>query len=164
MANKIIIDLWHWGDNAYSKMQFVLGNPADVNNYCGDDWDKDTYAKSQGVKGKFIKGYSTIDFNYSAIVKEPIDDKHHCKNDFKNRLLPCLAVVPPQYVQDYKLCGFSDLVKEARKPNSPIILIYLGDRRGDVFKRLRTSGSIVAFKPAKRRRRKQDEDDDYYDR
>lgn len=140
MENLKIIDLWGKGNT----LRFVLGDP-DVNDYYGDDWDDAPWTLNCGeVYEEFIKGYSTIYFNYDAIVRQPDDDDNYCcRDDFKKRLLPCLVVVPPQYVSDYNLCGFNSLVRESKKPNSPIIAIYFNDKRTDVLKRLYASKAIV---------------------
>lgn len=140
MENLKIIDLWGKGNT----LRFVLGDP-DVNDYYGDDWDDTPWTSNCGdVYEEFIKGYSTIYFDYDAIVKQPDEiDNYCCRDDFKNRLLPCLVVVPPQYADLYCLSSFNCLVRESKKPNSPIIAIYFNDKRTDVLKQLYASKAIV---------------------
>ena len=160
MKNRKIIDLYHYG-NKY-ELVFTLGDDADVLNCSGDNWDTAPFAESDFVSKKFVKGHFTVNLNYNTIIEEPLNDMHHCRNDFKNHTLPCLAIVPPQYAEDYKSCDFNDLVKEAQKPNSPIILVYFGDGIADVYKRLRENNTIVYRQPGSKRRHV-DKDDFYYD-
>lgn len=157
MKNRKIIDLSFYGD--WHELVFTLGDDADVFNCSGDNWDTAPFTESDFVCKKFIKGYFTVNFNYNTIVI-PTNDKHHCRNDVKNLLLPCLAIVPPQYANDYKSYDFKDLVKEAQKPNSPIIIVHFGDGIADVFKRLRESNALIYTKPGWKNRRKHDDDDD----
>lgn len=140
MENLKIIDLWGKGNT----LRFVLGDP-DVDDYYGDDWDDTPWTSNCGdVYEEFIKGYSTIYFDYDAIVRQPDEtDNYCCRDDFKNGLLPCLVVVPPQYADVYCLSSFNNLVRESKKPNSPIIAIYFNDKRADVLKRLYASKAIV---------------------
>ena len=57
--------------------------------------------------------------------------------------LPFLLFVPQQYEKDY----FGDerhiLIKEAKKPNSPIISVYYGDTRADVLDKLYQAKAIA---------------------
>lgn len=161
MKNRKIIDLSCYGN--WYELIFTLGDDADVFNCSGNNWDTAPFEESDFVCKKFIKGYFTVNINYNAIVI-PTNDKRHCRNDVKNLLLPCLAIVPPQYANDYKSYDFKDLVKEAQKPNSPIIVIHFGDGIADVFKRLRESNTLIYTKSGWKSRRKYDDDDgDYYD-
>ena len=158
MKNRKIIDLSYYGN--WHELVFTLGDDADVLNCSGDNWDTAPFVESDFVCKKFIKGYFTVNFNYNTIVI-PTNDKHHCRNDVKNLLLPCLAIVPPQYANDYKSYDFKDLVNEAHKPNSPIIVINFGDGIADVYKRLRENNTIVYMQPGRKRRRVNKDDDDY---
>ena len=166
MKNRKIIDLFCYGN--WHELVFTLGDDADVLNCSGNNWDTAPFAESDFVCKKFIKGYFTVNFNYNTIVIST-NDKHHCRNDIKNLLLPCLAIVPPQYANDYKSYDFKDLVKEAQKPNSPIIIVNFGDGIADVFKRLRESNALIYTQPGRKRGRKRrykhikDEYEDYYD-
>lgn len=159
MKNRKIIDLFHYGDS--HELKFFLGDDADVLNCDGNNWD-DIYSLSDPVYRKFIKGTFTIDFNYNTIVKQPLYDTHHSRNDFKNRLYPCLAIIPPKYASDYKSYDFNKLVKLGRKPNSPIILVYFGDGIADVYKRLRENNTIINIQRRSKTRRVH-ADDEYYD-
>ena len=140
MKNRKIIDLYHYGTK--HELVFTLGDDADVLNCSGDNWDTATFAESDFVSKKFVKGHFTVNLDYNTIIEEPFNDMHHCRNDFKNHTLPCLAIVPPQYANDYQSYDFNDLVKEAQKPNSPIIPIYFKDTSADLLKRLYTSKEI----------------------
>ena len=160
MKNRKIIDLYHYGTKY--ELVFTLGDDADVLNCSGDNWDTAPFAESDFVSKKFVKGRFTVNLDYNTIIEEPLNDMHHCRNDFKNHALPCLAIVPPQYAEDYKSCDFNDLVKEAQKPNSHIILVYFGDGIADVYKRLRENNTIVYMQPGSKRRHV-DKDDFYYD-
>ena len=166
MKNRKIIDLSFYGN--WYELIFTLGDDADVLNCSGDNWDTAPFTESDFVYKKFIKGYFTVNFNYNTIVI-PTNDKRHCRNDVKNLLLPCLAIVPPQYANDYKSYDFKDLVKEAQKPNSPIIVVNFGDGIADVYKRLRESNSLIYMQPGRKRGMKRqhkyikDEYDDYDD-
>ena len=144
MKNRKIIDLYHYG-NKY-ELVFTLGDDADVLNCSGDNWDTAPFAESDFVSKKFVKGRFTVNLDYNTIIEEPLNDMHHCRSDFKNHTLPY----------------FNDLVKEAQKPNSPIILVYFGDGIADVYKRLRENNTIVYMQPGSKRRHV-DKDDFYYD-
>lgn len=139
MEDLSIIDLW--GEN--HTLRLVLGD-ADVD-YYGDDWDDTPWTLNCGdVYPQFIKGYSTLYFDYDAIVRQPSElDSDYCRNDFKERKVPCLIVVPPQYANDYPLSNFNDLVEEAKKPNAHVIAVYFGDKVTDVLKRLYESKALV---------------------
>ena len=160
MKNRKIIDLRYYG--TWYELTFTLGNDADVLNCSGDNWDTASFKESDSVCKKFIKGYFTVNINYNAIVI-PTNDKQHCRNDVKKLLLPCLAIVPPQYTNDYKSCDFNDLVKEAQKPNSPIIIVNFGDGIADVFKRLRDSNTLIYMQPGRKRGKKPQRSYDNYD-
>lgn len=87
-------------------VRFYLGN---CNDYYGDDWDDTPYEHNAGpVYEEYVSETIDIAFNFDCLVLEPCDDWHNdgnsqwCKNDMKDRLVPCIIVVPdaPDYCDD----------------------------------------------------------------
>ena len=84
--------------------------PNDI--YYGDDWDDTPYEHNAGmVYEEFIQGYRDIAFGFDDLVLEPCDDvcnnSRWCKNDMRNRCVPCIIVVSKNIRGDTWNEGFS---------------------------------------------------------
>ena len=102
-------------------VRFYLGKD-ELNEWYGDDWDDAPYECNAGkVYDEYITGYIDVAFDYDCLVLEPQDDwlarnnSNWCKNDMKNRLIPCIIVVPSRFVNyndrfNYYL-GISDVTR-----------------------------------------------------
>lgn len=90
-----------------------------------------------------IKACLTVYFKFNAMLYLPIEDGAFCLGDFIKRKIPFLLLIPQQYENDYPDDDREILVKEAKKPNSPIISVYRGDKMADVLKKFYESKSIV---------------------
>ncbi len=73
-------------------VRFYIG---DINaNYCGDDWDDRPYEDNAGtVYSNFVDHTIDVAFPFDADVFEP-NTGRYCKNDIKNRMAPCIIIVP----------------------------------------------------------------------
>nr|DAF80007.1 MAG TPA: hypothetical protein [Caudoviricetes sp.] len=83
----------------------------------------------------------TVYFKFNAELYFPIEDGAFFLDDFIDRKIPYLLLVPCEN-------NFTDedreiLVQEAKKPNSPIISVYRGDKMGDVLDKLYKTKTIV---------------------
>lgn len=85
----------------------------------------------------------TVYFKFNARLYFPIEDDDFYTKDFIKRKIPLLLLLPPQYENDYPDDERKILVKEAKKPNSPIISVYHGDKMADVLKKFYDSKSII---------------------
>lgn len=114
-------------------VRFYLGED-DCNDYHGDDWDDSPYEHNAGeVYEEYVKEHVDIAFDFDCLVLEPQDDWHNqsnsewCKDDMKDRLVPCIIVVPRQivdYNDDFRhYIGMADVVR-----------YYFGDKINDEIK------------------------------
>lgn len=101
-------DSWGWTREDYldytgKKPDWL--KPSDK--YYGDDWNDRPYEHNAGpVYAEFVKGYKDIAFDFDDVVLEPCDGSLNsgwCKDDMVARKVPCLIVVPKQYLKDNKL-------------------------------------------------------------
>ena len=79
-------------------VRFYLGDD-DLENWYGDDWNDTPYEYNAGtVYDEFTKGYTDITFDFDDLVLEPSDDwgsnSSYCKDNMKERRVPCVIVVP----------------------------------------------------------------------
>ncbi len=93
--------------------------PSDT--YYGDDWNDYPYEHNAGtVYSEFIKGYKDIAFDFDDLVLEPCDGEYNspwCKDDMRDRRVPCIIVVPKLAVEhswntDFKYWVDDDCVKK----------------------------------------------------
>ena len=108
-------------------VRFYLGAD-DCSDYWGDDWNDVPYDCNAGsVYGEFVSGVRDVSFPYDSLVLEPSSEwdganRNYSKEDMKNRIVPCIIVVP-ESVQEKtwsdRYCDFigADGVKK----------IYFGD-------------------------------------
>ena len=111
-------------------VRFILGND-DCNDYYGDDWDDTPYEHNAGeVYDEFVTGYSDVVFPVDWTVLEPADDwtnegnSRWCKDDMKDRLVPCIIAVPPAAYKGWRPDTFSSCVGMDN-----VIKYYFGDKR-----------------------------------
>lgn len=78
-----------------------------VDDYYGDDWDDIPYEHNAGrVYDEFIMGVRDYYFDANWIIVEPgkgENNSSYCKNDLKNRCLPCVIVIKNKLASKYKM-------------------------------------------------------------
>lgn len=79
----------------------------DCYDYWGDDWNDSPYEHNAGrVYSEYITGHIDMAFPFDMLVLEPQDDwrnegnSRYCKEDMKNRIVPCIIVVPKEICYD----------------------------------------------------------------
>lgn len=92
-------------------VRFFLGAD-DLINWYGDDWNDTPYEyNAEEVYDQFVKGYRDVVFPFDDLVIEPCEgttNSEWCKDDMKERRVPCIIVVPKEiadtdwYGQDFK--------------------------------------------------------------
>lgn len=97
--------------------------------YYGDDWDDRPYEHNAGkVYDEFIKGHKDLAFGFDDLVLEPCDsyvcNSIWCKDDMKDRAIPCIIVVPKEVRQDSWEDAFDYWVN---KDDARIKKFYFGD-------------------------------------
>lgn len=107
-------------------VRFYLGED-NLEDWYGDDWDDTPYEHNAGsVYEEFVSETIDLAFNFNCLILEPQDDwqnngnSNWCKNDMKDRLVPCIIVVPNE--PDYDDNNFSKYICSDK-----IIRIYFGD-------------------------------------
>ena len=94
-------------------VRFYLGAD-DCSDYWGDDWNDAPYDCNAGtVYDQYVKGVIDIVFPFNALVLEPDSEYnsqvYYSKEDMKNRVVPCLIVVPEKLAADswkYRFCDW----------------------------------------------------------
>lgn len=89
-------------------VRFYLGADS-LKDWCGDDWDDTPYEHNAGqVYDEYVLAMKDIAFPFDSLVLEPRDDWHNqgnsewCKDDMRNRLVPCIIVVPEEKQHDWQ--------------------------------------------------------------
>lgn len=95
-----------------------------------------------GLGNCYTKDYLTIYFKFDTTLYSLIDDNRFCLEPFFDGKIPFLLLVPKQHENDYFDDKRDVLIKEAKKPNSPIISVYYGDTRADVLDKLYQAKAI----------------------
>lgn len=114
--------------NYYNEIKFIMHNSDMDNSLIGS---KIKLSASVIADSKTrVEPLTPTEYNYSM-------------DDFKNRKVPYLLIVPPQYTDVYKSYDLTSLLEELNKPNNHIIAIYYGDDIADVLVRLCESNAIV---------------------
>ena len=97
-------------------VRFYLGN-LDVMDYWGDDWNDTPYEHNAGeVYDEYTEGYIDVAFPFDWLVLEPRDDWRNqgnsrwCKEDMKNRRVPCIVAVPSELAEKTYDDGFNSWV------------------------------------------------------
>lgn len=84
-------------------VRFYLGAD-NCQDYWGDDWNDTPYECNAGrVYERFVLDHKDVAFNFDDLVLEPCDgiwNSNYCKEDMKNRMVPCLIVVPAKMCID----------------------------------------------------------------
>lgn len=94
-------------------VRFYLGDD-NCDDYWGDDWNDTPYEHNAGtVYERFTKGWIDCAFPFDDWVLEPRDDwrnegnSRYCKEDMKNRAVPCIIIVPHSLLEEYYDEGFN---------------------------------------------------------
>jgi len=93
-------------------VRFYLGKPT-ARNYHGDDWnDKLHESNGNRVYSEYITGTAEIAFPFDALVLDPCTGEfgancRYSKDDMKNRIVPCVTVVPPEIAKDTHMESYS---------------------------------------------------------
>ena len=78
-------------------VRFYLGAD-NLEDWHGDDWDDTPYEHNAGqVYSEFVSKVKDIAFDFDDLVLEPCDGYDNstwCKDDMRDRLVPCIIVVP----------------------------------------------------------------------
>lgn len=89
-------------------VRFYLGEDS-LENWYGDDWNDTPYEHNAGqVYGEYVLAIKDIAFPFDSLVLEPQDDWHNqgnsewSKDDMKDRLVPCVIVVPKEKVHEWQ--------------------------------------------------------------
>ena len=101
-------DDWGWANKDYKDYN---GNTPDwlqpSDTYYGDDWDYYPYECNAGtVYDEFIYETRTYYFDMNWIIVEPCSgefNSSYCKDDFKNRKIPCVIVIKGEFAKKYWL-------------------------------------------------------------
>lgn len=110
-----------------NSIRFYLGAD-DCTDYWGDDWNDTPYDCNAGeVYEEFVTGYRDVAFSTAFTVLEPADDWQYtnvpyCKDDLKERKVPCIIVV---YDDDYGT--YDNCYSDALNSNKVVQAYYFGD-------------------------------------
>lgn len=125
-------------DKKGNVVRFYFGDDS-LTDYWGDDWNDRPYECNAGtVYEEFVKGYVDVAFDFDSLVLEPENDwRNHgnsqwCKDDMRERKVPCIIVVPKELLEDTWEDGFNYWVAADRVRkiyfNDPItILKHMGE-------------------------------------
>lgn len=91
----------------------------------------------------YTKDYLTVYFKFDSMLYSLIDDNRFCLEPFFDGKIPFLFLIPKQYENDYSDDKRDILIKEVKKPNSPIVSVYYGDTRADVLDKLYQAKAIA---------------------
>jgi hypothetical protein len=76
----------------------------DLKDWYGDDWDDAPYDCNAGsVYEQFVSGHRDIAFPFDSLVIEPcegVTNCEWCKDDMRERKVPCIIVVPKEKADD----------------------------------------------------------------
>lgn len=108
-------------------VRFYLGAD-DCSDYWGDDWDDSPYDCNAGrVYEQYVTGFKDVSFPFDSLVLEPSSEWQgsrvwYSKEDMKNRLVPCIIVIPKNVTGDRWADRFDDWIG-----TDGIKKIYFGD-------------------------------------
>ena len=84
-------------------VRFWLGAD-DLKEWWGDDWDDAPYDCNAGsVYEQYVSGHRDIAFPFDSLVIEPcegVTNTEWCKDDMRERKVPCIIVVPKEKADD----------------------------------------------------------------
>ena len=94
-------------------VRFLLGDAS--KEYWGDDWNDIPYEHNAGgVYEEYVQGHRDIAFDFDNLVLEPQDGEYdnspYSKEDMKNRIVPCIIVVPKKLYENTYKDAFRDWV------------------------------------------------------
>ncbi len=129
-------------DKKGNVVRFSLGAD-DCEDYWGDDWNDTPYEHNAGsVYSQYEKGYIDVAFPYDYEVLEPCSNYAYngntpfCKEDMKNRNVPCVIVIPPTITNDYWDIQFSRFVG-----SDNVIKFYFNDK--DYKEKIKLANGII---------------------
>lgn len=98
----------------------------------GDDWNDTPYEHNAGsVYSEFVEGKVDLVFDFDAVVVEPADghtNSQWCKQDMIERKVPCVVVIPAQYLKPNSRWHYEDSFEKALEhPNA--VKYFFGDRQ-----------------------------------
>lgn len=100
-------------DKKGNVIRFYFGDDS-LTDYWGDDWNDRPYECNAGtVYEEFVKGYVDVAFDFDSLVLEPENDWRNrgnsqwCKDDMRERKVPCIIVVPKELREDEWEDGFN---------------------------------------------------------
>lgn len=107
-------------------IRFYLGDD-DCNDYWGDDWNDAPYEHNAGtVYNQYVKAVRDVAVGFDHLVLEPKGnwrgDSRYSKEDMKNRLVPCVIIVPKEICSE---CYYDEFSYYVGSDN--ITSIYFGD-------------------------------------
>ena len=84
-------------------VRFYLGDDK-LKSWHGDDWNDCPYEyNAEIVYEEFVKGHRDIAFPFDSLVIEPCEGTNNsewCKDDMRNRKVPCIIVVPKELANE----------------------------------------------------------------
>lgn len=146
MKNLMLID-FHKPEHDLNQIELYYGLEK-VNGYCGDNWDETPYEEEAG---KVYEAYLQKTTHYkltNCVALQPSDtDKENsgwCKNDLKEKLTPCLLLVPKRVFWEYY--GFDinyidnplTVTYDMMIGHPQTVKIYYGDTEEEVTKKIRS--------------------------
>ena len=95
-----------------------------------------------GLGNCCAKDYLPVYLKFDAMLYSLVEDGRFRLEPFFDGKLPFLLLVPPRY-GIYFDNERHILIKDAQKPNSPIVSVYYGDTRADVLDKLYQAKAIA---------------------
>ena len=107
-------------------VRFYLGKNGEQ---YGDDWNDAPYEyNADRVYDEYIEGYKDLCFPFDSLVLEPCDGVYNsrwCKEDMRDRKVPCVIVVPKKIHNNSYMDSFGDFIGA-----EGIEKYYFGDEMG----------------------------------
>lgn len=105
-------------------IRFYLGKNGEQR---GDDWDDRPYECNAGtVYDEFVGDIVDLFVSFDCAVLQPSDgwntNSRYCKEDMRDRNVPCIIIVPPEVNDSYYVNDFAHWVG-----SDNVIKIYFGD-------------------------------------
>lgn len=124
-------------------IRFYLGKNGEQH---GDDWDDRPYECNAGtVYDEFVGDIVDLFVSFDCAVLQPSDgwntNSRYCKEDMRDRNIPCIIIVPPEVNDDYYDDDFAHWVGSYN-----VIKIYFGDDIDDVTKKIGKTSLMMMTK------------------
>ena len=109
-----------------NSVRFYMGAD-DLKDWGGDDWDDTPYEHNCGPVLFNVEEVKDVHFPLDALVLEPcngVSNSNYCRDDFKERKVPCVIVVPEEVKgRDWH----DDFAYWAANEDPRILRFYFGD-------------------------------------